>query len=522
MKTRTVLIAALMFLGLTAAAFAQATYSVGSIPVTTVIKTGLTEKSGDITFSQISGTSVTGTISISYGVPITVNAASIFIVAPTGSGYASATPATGFPAGTFVSTVTVNSVNNTSGILVLNVPGTVVAGTFTVSGVRVAIAGTTLSSLDANISTTGNAIVAGQTLVRVITSIADGIASVNSSTSGSVIGKINGITPNTAPSPLNPVIKIKEGFLNAFNDINPSTTFGTGLKIALSANPPKGITVTFPLSFTTDGLGGPTFVAFNSDPTLGALTTAPAIDSSSTDLNVYYKLTSTTDPTKAETATVSPTLTASNTNAPYAPFTESFSVSLWPNGTAFSSSGSVITTQALIPRYQELFVGPNTLFIITSSTTTLLVPFAQTVTAAGYNTGFAIANTTKDVGSVTGFASPTAQSGTITFTFFPQLPKGGSTLPASFTYLTSTNPAVGTGLDSTGKVPAGSTYTVLLSELLAAAGAPADFAGYIFIVTNFTDAHALYVVSNFSTFSQGSLALVITADRNGSTEALNN
>jgi opacity protein-like surface antigen len=71
MKTKTLLIAAVMFLGLTAAAFAQATYSVGSIPVTAVVNTGLVEKSGDITFSQTSGTVQTGTITISYGVQIT-------------------------------------------------------------------------------------------------------------------------------------------------------------------------------------------------------------------------------------------------------------------------------------------------------------------------------------------------------------------------------------------------------------------------------------------------------------------
>jgi len=36
MKTKTLVLAAIMFLGLGAAAFAQATFSVGSIPVTAV------------------------------------------------------------------------------------------------------------------------------------------------------------------------------------------------------------------------------------------------------------------------------------------------------------------------------------------------------------------------------------------------------------------------------------------------------------------------------------------------------
>ncbi len=73
MKTKTILIAAVMFFALTASAFAQATFSVSSIPETTVVNSGFTEKTGDIMFTTVAGTpaSVTGTFTISYGVPIT-------------------------------------------------------------------------------------------------------------------------------------------------------------------------------------------------------------------------------------------------------------------------------------------------------------------------------------------------------------------------------------------------------------------------------------------------------------------
>jgi len=63
---------------------------------------------------------------------------------------------------------------------------------------------------------------------------------------------------------------------------------------------------------------------------------------------------------------------------------------------AFTSSGNVITTAALIPRYAASEVGPGTVYDITGTTSTLLIPFAQTVTSLNYNTGFAVANTTKD------------------------------------------------------------------------------------------------------------------------------
>jgi hypothetical protein len=63
-----------MFLAFSVAAFAQATLTVGSIPVTAVVASGLTEKTGDITFTTVSGspTVQSGVITINYGVPITV------------------------------------------------------------------------------------------------------------------------------------------------------------------------------------------------------------------------------------------------------------------------------------------------------------------------------------------------------------------------------------------------------------------------------------------------------------------
>jgi hypothetical protein len=57
---------------------------------------------------------------------------------------------------------------------------------------------------------------------------------------------------------------------------------------------------------------------------------------------------------------------------------------------------------------------------------------------------------------------------------------------------------------------------------LAGAGQPADFTGYIFVISNFTNAHCLYVATNFAGFAQGAMALVITGNRDAATESLNN
>jgi len=544
MKTKTLLIAAVMFLGLTAGAFAQATYSVGSIPVTAVTNTGLTERTGDITFTQISGTSLAGTITISYGVPITVPFSSVTVSGAAG--------------------VTVNTTasNNQAGILVLNVPaGLLTNATFAVSGVRVAVAGSTLTSLSATITTTGNAIVGGQTSVLVIASIAPGIGAVNvdlwnppggastptvftsvlnnpGATAITGVAKIQGTTGSVATQTLvvlggpasgsviaaQPVIAVKEGFLNAFDDLNPATGMGTGLRFTLSSLPPPGVTITFPGVAITDG--GSVFqrAASNSSaPAVTILGTDVTRTSSSTSTNVFYRLTSPGDPTKLETLFVPILITFDSTKLtlPLPIQTINFTTSLWPTGTAFNSDGTVITDQSLIPRFQDSVVATLPLIQTVASTTTLLIPFAQSIAALGYNTGFAISNTTEDPGTATGFISPTPQSGTITFYFFPQLPSPTGTNPTNSSY-TTTAGSPGTGLDATGKLPAGSTYTVLLTQVLAAANQPIDFSGYVFVVCNFTNGHGLFVVSNFTTFSQGALALVVTTDRTVAPEALNN
>ncbi len=508
MKTKTLLIAAVMFLGLTAAAFAQATYSVGSIPVTAVVNTGLVEKTGDITFTQISGAPMTGTITVSYGVQITNDTS-------TGIGITVISPTTGA-----TNPPTINTVSNAAGQVVINVQPTTPGGTtnvtvFALTGVRVAVAGTTLSNLTANISATNNAITAGQTSVVVVSSIAPGIASIKTTTVGSVNATTGKLNKDSEGVDLQPVITVKEGFLNAWG--TPADLTAAGLRITLSAAPPSGVTVGFPLTASTDGTG--VFQAMDSKGNI--LTSAQSITSSSTALALYYKVVTGTDPTKQETLTINPTITVSSSvTLPLPAISITYVVSMAPIGTAFDSDGKVITDTKLIPRYVALDVGPATLLNVVGNTTTMLIPFAQTVTAAGYNTGFAIANTTEDPGTPTGFESPVAQSGVITFYFFPQVSATG-TSPTNFSYTTAAS-SPGTGLDATGKLPSGSTYTVLLSQLLSAAAAPADFSGYIFVVANFTNAHCLYVVSNFTTFSQGSLALIITQDRTNAPESLNN
>jgi len=189
-----------------------------------------------------------------------------------------------------------------------------------------------------------------------------------------------------------------------------------------------------------------------------------------------------------------------------------------PIGNAFNSSGGLIATP--IPRYSVAEVGPASLLGVSGSATAMIVPFASTVSASGYNTGLAVANTTTDPGATAmfGITSAVKQAGTITFYFYPQ--QVGSTAPVPFSYTTGAS-LPGTGLDSAGRLPSGSTYTALLSQLLAAASAPADFSGYIIIVTAFTNAHCQYIITDFHAFANGGQAMIIAGNRGATPEGLN-
>ncbi len=186
-------------------------------------------------------------------------------------------------------------------------------------------------------------------------------------------------------------------------------------------------------------------------------------------------------------------------------------ISLAPIAPAFS--GTPASPSGLpVPRYVEKDQGPFTILSVKGVTTALLMPFVSWTGAAGgnFDTGIAIANTTQDatmaVMGTTG-ADVKAINGAITFYFFPQ---GTGTHPAAYT-TSATSP--GSGLDANGLVPSGSTYVVLLSQLLSATTGvtpAAPYQGYVIAVAGFTNAHGQYVLSNFTTFGQASLMLVLT------------
>lgn len=527
MKARSLLVAAVMFLGLSAAAFAQGNFDTGSTPVTAVTRSGFTEKTGDITFTQTSGTTVAGTITVSYGVPITIDIGDNMVV---GVGCAAS--------------VNELASSHSGGTLVIAVPdGCLVGSTIRVTGVRVGIAGTALTVLDASLSSTGNTITTGQLNPRVISAIAAGIASVTITPGGGgSVNAVTGVPAGNAVTTSDGVagtggsIRVLEGFLNAFGTfpldttqaLDPETT-STLIRFTLSAAPPPGVSIIFEAtsdvqtstggSSTNAGAAGVSAYATSDCATGAVIGTPVTITSSSTSLQFCYGISNAgtnPDPTVQERLVVDYRVTAPGTTAlPLSTGTVTLTATFAPVSTLYGN-GTATDPGVPVPRYTAEEVGPVSVVTVFGANTTLLIPFATTVTGANYNTGIAISNSTSDPGlTAMGFATAIKQTGTMTFYFYPGLPSTA----APFTYTTAAG-SPGSGLNAAGALPTGSTYTVLLSQLLAAAGQPDDFSGYIFVITNFTNAHSLYVVSNFTSFSQGSHALVIPFARTFTPESL--
>ena len=126
-------------------------------------------------------------------------------------------------------------------------------------------------------------------------------------------------------------------------------------------------------------------------------------------------------------------------------------------------------------------------FTISPASCTLLFPYAAAL-MPDWNTGIAIANPS---------AFTTPLSGSLTFTLFPN---DEDMVPYS-----TDDMSPGVGLDPDGFLPAGNTYTVLLSEILDAADFSGDFIGHFYVKTDFTGCRGMAYVTDFQSGAQAYL-----------------
>jgi hypothetical protein len=208
------------------------------------------------------------------------------------------------------------------------------------------------------------------------------------------------------------------------------------------------------------------------------------------------------DLTEAESFTVTVDVDTAS-DADLDPSTITVTANLEPEGEDALDSDDMPITDEGFPRFVAAEVGPVTIVNIISAQTTLLVPFA--VRDGGFDTGISLANTSVDPFGTAG-GGATATTGSVRLNFFPRTATGAGT---TFSLTTSSSARPGIGLSADGTLAAGSTWTVLLSELLTAAGQTGSFTGYIFITTSFPNAHGAPFVSDFRNFTSFTPMLVL-------------
>jgi len=409
--------------------------------------------------------------------------------------------------------------NTTSQRVEIQLPGTGGAsnsssGSFRLVGVRILAAGLTgAQTVSASLNTSVNDYLLGSpSSGTVINTLNPGIASiaVGLAPGNSVIQTNTGFGAGTATIFTNRNIArsagsfiLTEGCASCWrtatqNGNNGAVVVDNSTQMRLTFNNvPAGVTLTLPgtiqvgTSSNNSGLSGTI-----SNTSITSTSNTATVNITGTSLSqvevaeIDYTVTLST--TAAVTTGGAITVTATMFPVAASPF-DTTGI-LGPSGTALAN----LPTEANggYPTFTDLEVGPVTVVNIVPANTTLLMPYA--ITLPPYDTGLAIANTTADpFGTGSGGATPA--SGTITLNFYPTSATGGAGTP--FTLTTSSTVRPGGGLSSDGTLAAGATWTVLLSQLLTAAGQTGNFTGYVFIQTNFLDAHGTATISDFKTYS---------------------
>jgi len=255
----------------------------------------------------------------------------------------------------------------------------------------------------------------------------------------------------------------------------------TGLQTGMTLNLTAVNTSTLQVAFATGSSGSITAAA-----------NTTVIDFTSTDLTAKEIL-------QLNATLATPTATGSAFTTGPIQVTATF----WPVNPALT--GTLVPYSTTYPNFAQADLGPLTIGSVINPTTTLLIPYA--VADLGFDTGIAIANTTADPFGGAAAGGATAGSGPVTVSLYGRTATGAT--PTVVTINTSATVRPGSGLDASGNLNSGSTWTVLLSELRSSAGQTGSFTGYIFIQVPFLDGHGASFISDFRSFTSASPVLVV-------------
>lgn len=284
------------------------------------------------------------------------------------------------------------------------------------------------------------------------------------------------------------ILKVSELFTNGFESF---ATDGT----VVATNPTQvRIALTIPTGLTLSAIGvtnGTATVvrqsAVNANPVL--------VDITIQDSNVleYFYVNATFLPSVVPVPLTIPAVTATATLYPAA--------TAFPVRVGYDAPGTATVVEGRLCYGSRAAQGAPvsiafTAFSLDSELLSLfnvtMAPVAS-IGFAGYETGIAIQNASP----ILDYPNP----GTIEVYLY----KANAATPVTFTTGTAAATRPGTGLDASGQLPAGGTWTVLLSQLLTAAGVTGDWEGMVYFYCNFSAATGVSYIADpsFAVQAQG-------------------
>jgi hypothetical protein len=446
---------ALLMLGFASTAQAQIQHNVSSNP-NEVVQYGNTELMGEFRFqfANIGASGVIGsTITLTYqgitltnasGVPTAINTPAAGGIEVTGIGY---------PGVTYTSVATTGG----GGQVIISIPNTVApAGTdfIAVNGVRADVSARTVNS-DINAAVSSSPSNANTFLNASILRV----ATVNSS----LIITTTGVTRAICTTGSDPTMNVTEGFAGAFVQYvasaaatpipaNPRTPYGananTQVNIVISGPVPAGVTLAWPTTVASTTVGGGTLERLTAADSL----TGATYEYTTADQGISDGVQEVFDITVGVTVALTSSVGSSTAQARLYPATGTTSVPRFNH--------PLIPTAAPVAN-------------VTKCVTNLLFPFVASV--SGYDTGFAISNTSYDVTAITPTTTP--QSGPVNLYLYKSFTEPGpAPAPATFTVA---------------NVSAGNTWAGTMSTVPAFAGST----GYLIAVAQFQYAHGFGFIS---------------------------
>ena len=477
-KNLTLLIAGILLLA--TAGVAQAQVSVYQVvgSAVTAREGGAAEATGSVVLSRIAGeTNTIGTITVQYSAPVSGGQPPVELT-PDGAG-----------------TVAINDDGLTT--ITLTGGGPVII----LRGIRVDVREVTGEVTAAVLGDGINTIVSGT--VTVISSIEPALDVSTGDAATSVLTRGTADKPMSTNTAAEAWVTIKEGFAAAF-------TSDVGLTLKIEGLPKNAKLNIFALGKAVD-VDAPEVdtAGIQGDVNIGAV--VAVVDG---DANVDMLAHTMTGDGKDMTVdiTFNPSeATPSDMNSPSNSRTETLTLTLALDANMGTGEGDASVALPLMgeirasvtmmpvkakdmadgtPYFTENFVpgGGGAVFIFDPASCTLLFPYAASL-IGDWNTGIAIANPSA--------FTTTPLSGSITFTLFPN--------DGDMVEYPTNDLSPGRGLNSDGFIPAGNTYTVLLSEILDAASFSGDFIGHFYVKTDFTGCRGMAYVTDFQSGAQAYL-----------------